>query len=262
MSRLTIFAKGNLDVRDSLHSQRLGGTLVWNAINEALRERAPSVTVRLKHETWNRSDALLAASGAAPAELLERNLPMGAFPPASQFSRALFETDADVFALSIQPDIFTRLARHRRDGFVFTPHNLGAWSPEQRAWLREACTVEDFLSVDASMANLARIVERIRERSQAPILIYNVSSVTPGEHVHSHQGLDELFSTRIRCFDLGLIELSRTTGISIIDVDTLLARAGADRLKIDTNHLNAEGSRLVAEEVVRVLEDLGLLPEA
>lgn len=262
LSRLTIFAKGNLDVRDSLHSQRLGGALVWNGINEALRERAPGLTVRLKHETWNRSDALLAASGAAPAELVERNLPMGAFPPASQFSRALFETDADVFALSIQPDIFTRLARHRRDGFLFTPHNLGAWPAEQRAWLREAFTVEDYLSVEASMANMARIIARIRERSAAPILVYNVSSVTPGEHVHSHEGLDELFSTRIRRFDLGLIELSRATGVSIIDVDTVLARAGADRLKIDTNHLTGEGSRLVAAEVVRVLDDLGVLPDA
>jgi lysophospholipase L1-like esterase len=262
LSRLTIFAKGNLDVRDSLHSQKLGGALVWNGINEALRERVPAVTVRLKHETWNRSDALLAAAGVAPTELVERNLPMGAFPAASQFSRALFETDADVFVLSIQPDIFTRLARHRREGFVFTPHNLGAWSADQRAWLREACAVEDFLSVEASMANLARIIERIRERSDAPILIYNVSSVTPGEQVHSHEGLDELFSTRIRRFDLGLIELSRTMGVSIIDVDTVLARAGADRLKIDTIHLNGEGSRLVAGEVVRVLDDLGMLPDA
>ncbi len=108
------------------------------------------------------------------------------------------------------------------------------------------------------MANMACICER----SAAPILIYNVSGGTPVEQVHSHEGLDELFSTRIRRFDLGLIELSRTTGISIIDVDAVLARAGADRLRIDTIHLNGEGSRLVAGEVVRVLDDPGLLSEA
>ena len=262
MSRLTIFAKGNLDVRDSLHSQKLGGVLVWNGINAALGERAPAVTIRLKHETWNRSDALLAARGAAPAELLEQNLPLGAFPAASQFSRAVFETDADVIVLSVQPDVFSRLARHRRDGFVFHPHNMAAWSAEQRAWLREASAVEDFLTPEASMANLARIIARIRERSAAAILVYNLSPITPGEAVHSHEGLDELFSTRIRRFNLGLIELSQATGISIIDVDTVLARAGAEGLKIDTVHLTGEGSRLVAHEVVRVLDDLGLLPEA
>ena len=84
--------------------------------------------------------------------------------------------------------------------------------------------------------------------------------MVPGERIHSHEGLDELFSTRIRRFNLGLIRLSQETGISIIDVDGLLARAGAEQLKLDTIHLTGEGSRLVAEEVVRVLDDLGCLP--
>ncbi len=42
----------------------------------------------------------------------------------------------------------------------------------------------------------------------------------------------------------------------------IIARHGADRLKIDALHLNAEGCRLVAEEVVQILEDLGLLTVA
>ena len=66
----------------------------------------------------------------------------------------------------------------------------------------------------------------------------------------------------MRRFNLGLAELSQQTGISVIDVDRIVARAGADRLKLDTVHLTAEGCRLVAEEVVRVLDDLGYLPAA
>jgi hypothetical protein len=46
----------------------------------------------------------------------------------------------------------------------------------------------------------------------------------------------------------------------VVDVDTVLARAGADRLKYDVAHLNAEGCRVVAGEVVRILEDIGCLP--
>ena len=34
MDRLTIFAKGNLDVRDTLHALRVGGELRWNGVNE------------------------------------------------------------------------------------------------------------------------------------------------------------------------------------------------------------------------------------
>ena len=54
-----------------------------------------------------------------------------------------------------------------------------------------------------------------------------------------------------------MIELSERIGISIVDVDAVVARGGADRLKFDPTHLTAEGNRLVAEEVVRILEDLG-----
>jgi lysophospholipase L1-like esterase len=38
-----------------------------------------------------------------------------------------------------------------------------------------------------------------------------------------------------------------------------LARHGAEALKIDPMHLTPQGYRLVAEEVVRVLDDLGVL---
>jgi hypothetical protein len=141
------------------------------------------------------------------------------------------------------------------------------WAPipsrsnsEERAWLRQAFEPVEAMEVAASMSNFARIIERIQSRSTAPILVYNVSAIVPGEAVHAYVGLGDIFSTRIRRFNLALTELSAATGISIIDVDAVLARAGADRLKIDAVHLTAEGCRLVAEEVVRVIEDLGLLP--
>jgi lysophospholipase L1-like esterase len=63
----------------------------------------------------------------------------------------------------------------------------------------------------------------------------------------------------MRRFNLGLADLSRRTGISIIDVDTLVARHGADMMKIDAVHLTPEAYRLVAEEVVRVLDDIGVI---
>jgi lysophospholipase L1-like esterase len=109
------------------------------------------------------------------------------------------------------------------------------------------------------MRNLRGIIERIRQRSESPILIYNVSSIVPGETIHCLQGLGEIYSTRCRRFNLGLAELSVDLGISIVDVDSTLARAGADKLKVDAMHLTADGYRLVAEEVVKILVDLGVI---
>lgn len=114
------------------------------------------------------------------------------------------------------------------------------------------------LDVGQSIANFRHIIDKIRLRTEAPILIYNVSPVVPGETVHCLQGLGETYSTRIRRFNLALAELSEETGVSIIDVDTLLARAGADRLKLGAIHLTPEAYELLAEEVVRVLEDLNI----
>jgi len=262
VNRLTLFAKGNLDLRDSLHTLRLGGKVVWNGVNEIVRERHPGWTVRLRHETWSRSDALLEATGVIPPSLVARNPPLAAQTAASQFSTAVFETDADAIILSIQTDLMVSMVRHRRDGYLLLPAGSAEWPPEDQAWLRADFESVPVLDVARSMDDFARIVERIRARTQIPILIYNVSSAVPGERIHAYLGLEDAFSTRIRRFNLGLIELSQKTGISVIDVDAVLARAGADRMKLDAVHLTAEGCRLVAGEVVRVLDDLGLFQAA
>ena len=50
VKRLTIFAKGNLDLRDTLHSQKLADRLAWNGINEILRA-SHGCAARVRHET-------------------------------------------------------------------------------------------------------------------------------------------------------------------------------------------------------------------
>lgn len=259
MKRLTLFVKGNVDVHDSLHSCRVAGKLLWNGVNDVLRETHPGVTARIRHETWARSDALLQATGVVPDAVAARDLPLGSYPAASQFSGAIFETQADAIILSLQPDIASGMVRHKADGFIFYPSEHSSWAPEDRAWLKADFESAGHLSVEASMANLTRLIERLRETTEAPILIYNLSPIIPGETIHCHLGMGETYSTRIRRFNLALAELSEATGISIIDVDTVLARHGADALKLDAIHLTAAGYELVAREVVRVLEDLGVL---
>jgi hypothetical protein len=258
--RLNIFAKGNVDVHDSLHSCRIGGELLWNGMNDIVRQRF-GATVRLRHETWTRSDAILLANGTVPSEIEEHKLGLGSYPAQSQFSAGLFETsDTDGFILSILGETATTLVRHKQKGFLFYPAEVEKWSVADRDWLKSDFTRLELLDIETSMRNLRAIIDRIRQRSEAPILVYNVSSVVPGETVHCLQGLGEIYSTRCRRFNLGLAEISEEVGISIVDVDSIIARAGVDKLKIDAMHLTADGYRLVAEEVVRILVDLGVIP--
>jgi lysophospholipase L1-like esterase len=261
VKRITLFAKGNVDVHDSLHSCRIGGKLLWNGINELLRTTNRNVTLRLRHETMTRSDALLHAGGRVPEAVVERNLPLGSYPMQSQFSCAIFDKTADAIVLSVQPDVASGMMRHRADGYFLYPSTVSGWTSEDKAWLNGHFDSLNRLSVADSMTNLAAIIGRIRESSEAPILIYNLSPTIAHETIHCYLGLGETLSTRIRRFNIGLAELSEQTGVSIIDVDTIVARYGADALKIDAMHLTPEGYKLVAQEVVRVLDDLGLFED-
>ena len=132
-------------------------------------------------------------------------------------------------------------ARNTRRG---TSPPLSGVLPEpagDRAWLQSNYEASGLLSVDAAMNNLAAIVAKIREHSEIPILIYNLSPIIPGDQIHCHAGLGETFASRIRKFNLALEQLSENSGISIIDVDTVVARHGADALKLDAVHLKPQG---------------------
>ncbi len=258
MKRLTLFAKGNADLHDSLHSYRESGVVRWNGVNEIVRERFPGISIRLRHETLARTDVLLQADGAAPDGLAARAWALGAFPLASQCSTAVFETAADAIIFSAQPDATTTMWRHKTFGRLFYPYDVAALAPAARDWLAAHYEQSGMLSAAQSMVHFEAIIDRLRARTAAPILIYNVSATVPGETVHSLQGLGETFTTRIRRFNVMLAELSEKTGVSIVDVDTVLARRGVDQMKLSALHLTAEGHRIVAAEVVRVLADLGL----
>ena len=125
-----------MDVHDSLHSCRLGGELVWNGINEALRVSHPDCTARVKHETWTRSDALLRAEGVVPETISRRQLSLGSYPASTQFSRAIFETKSDAIVLAIQPDVTNQMLRHKSEGFLLNATDSQQWSAEDKEWLK------------------------------------------------------------------------------------------------------------------------------
>ncbi|HEY5290549.1 MAG TPA: SGNH/GDSL hydrolase family protein, partial [Caulobacteraceae bacterium] len=257
MGHINLFAKGNVDVHDSLHSCRVGGEVRWNGVNEVMRARCPGALIRLRHETSGGTEALLAADGAPPEEIIARDDLLGPHPARSQFSAALFESAADAVILSILPDVFTELVRHRRKGFLFFPYGRETWPAVDRQWLASDFEAIGKLDAARSMANFEGILERLRRTSQAPLLIYNLSPVIPGEWIHCFEGLADGLSTRMRQFNLALIDLSARTGVSIVDVEGIVAAAGAQRMKLDALHLTPDGYALVAEAVVRILDDLG-----
>ena len=263
MSRLArvirIFARGNTDVRDSLLWSRVGGVLEWNGINEVLRARHPGVIAKVRHETCARID-LLPLPGEtlpSPPEELAQRLPGGAHPIALQHRSALFDAPADAVIFSVQSAVNSSLVRHRRDGWLLLPDGFDTWDAGSRAWLESECENARLAPIEPTLQRLERLIGAVQERLGAPVLVYNLSPVIPGERTHCWLGAEDALGLRVRRFNAGLVDLATRQDFSIVDVDRILACAGAERLKIDMVHLKTEGLRLVAEEVVRILEERG-----
>jgi hypothetical protein len=257
--RINLLAKGNLDVRDTLLALRLNGVVHWNGINEVLRHDQSEFRVRVRHELWTRSDALLRNPAEPPVSLdVWRNLNWGNYSLASQFSHLYLAQDFDAYVLSIMPDVCDRLYRHKREGYLIHTDQHRLWSGDAQMWLAHDFEALGLISYAESMANIHELVSKIREISDAPILIYNVSSVMPSESIHCWEGVGETFSTRVKLFNMGLIDVSRDLGISIVDVDRIVALLGASLSKIDQIHLAPNACEAVAKEVVRILSDFEL----
>lgn len=256
---VSIFAKGNVDIRDSLLWSRVGGVLEWNGINEVLRERHSGVVARIKHETCTRLDLipLPGETPLAPPESVARRLPSGSHPIDRQHRTAMFDAPVDAVVLSLQSAATNALVRHRRDGWLLLPDELESWDAESRAYLASECEYAGLAPIETVLDRLARLVAAIEERLQAHVLVYNLSPLTPGERTHCWLGAEDSIGLRVQRLNLGLADLSARLGFSIVDVDRIVACAGADRLKVDLIHLTAEGWQLVAEEVVRILDERG-----
>lgn len=256
---LRVFARGNVDVRDSLLWSKVGGEVEWNGLNEVLRVRHPTVVARVRHETCARLD-LIPLPGeklTAPPAALAARLPSGSHPISKQHRTALFDDPVDVVVLSMQSAITNSLVRHRSEGWLFLPDALETWDVDSRAYLERECVNAGLAELEPTLARLEKLVRAVEEKLSAHVLVYNVSPVLPGERIHCWAGAEDSLGLRVRRFNLALAELSAELGFSIVDVERICASAGADRLKVDLFHLTAEGWRLLAEEVVRILEDRG-----
>jgi hypothetical protein len=255
--RIRVLVKANLDLRDALFAQRTAGELTWNGYNELLRPRGWCAEVR--HETFARSDVLLQLPRQVPAELVGSGLDLDPFPADAQFRSRIFSDGFAAVVLSIQPDVTHRVWEHRREGYRFyvPPGSLSRWPEPRRQWLREECEPRDLLEPDASLANFSRVVERIRASFACPIVIANLSPWVADERLHSYRGVTASLSERIKRFNLGLLEVSRALDVSILDIERVLAEAGAKAHTDRLLRLDPAGCRLVAQELLRILEERG-----
>ncbi len=117
-------------------------------------------------------------------------------------------------------------------------------------------------AVRAVEADLVAVVELIKEKVGAHILVANASTLDPGGEVMNYHGLDEdPVSLRAHRLDHMLVGVSHDEGISIIDVDRKIAELGGHRGVAAALTYTESGCEIIAAEIVRVLEDYGFFDE-
>lgn len=120
-------------------------------------------------------------------------------------------------------------------------------------------TEEALLSV---RNDLVSIIDLIKSAIGAHVLVANLSTLDPGEVVFNYHGLtEEPFSLRAHRLNRMLAAVSHERGVSVIDVDRVIAEIGGQATVVGPARYNETGLRRIATEIFRVVEDYGFLDD-
>ena len=111
-------------------------------------------------------------------------------------------------------------------------------------------------------ADLVAVIELIKEKVGAHVLIAGVSTLDPSQKVSNYHGIeDEPVSLRAHRLDLMLIGVSHDEGISVIDVDRKIAELGGAIGVTAAFEYSEAGCKTIAAEIVRVIDDYGFFDD-
>jgi hypothetical protein len=124
----------------------------------------------------------------------------------------------------------------------------------------DGATIDEAVSVVA--ANLVAAIGLIKEKVGAHVLIANASTLDPDHEVFDYHNLsDEPMSLRAHRLDLMLIGVSHSEGISVIDVDRIIAEVGGAKGVTAVLDYSVLGCQAIAAEIVRVIADYGFFDD-
>lgn len=178
----------------------------------------------------------------------------------------VLEFPKNAVILSIAPDIGRVAYRHKRHSLIVDPGSAWLEKAVDRflsklsaaEWFRNNFTSIGLMSVETSMKNFSRIIDEVRSRTNAQVLIMNVLGPEPRGEVHTYQLVRDPMVSRRREFSIALTELSKRKDFSIIDLNRTYQRAGiADHL--DWMHPHPSKHSAVGGELFRILREIGVL---
>ncbi len=169
----------------------------------------------------------------------------------------------NVVVMSAATDVVRTLYRNRKHGYYVDP---GGWWLNQDLgevlgdlsnveWFRGEFEKVGKITIDDFMTNVASIVNELRTRANAELVMYSALVVDPEDPTHNYQLVRQASVTRRREFHIALMELSRQLNFHVVDVDRILKREGVEE-QVDFAHFTAEGMKPIGAEFHRILKEL------
>jgi hypothetical protein len=251
---IRVMFKGNQDLKDALLSREKGGAYLETGLEEMLHQKYPKgLSIEWLWEPSGGFDVLCQSLQRTPA-----------LPPAWQgadpWVQAQIETDIprvnpDILILSILPDLLLERWEHPESGLTLVAPAEASedWTFAREAGLRHIGR----LPAGTFQKNFRAAVEALQKQIQSHLIVIGASSLVPGDQVHNYAGLPETIAYRAQAANLALLEVSSSLGISIVDVDRLVAEEGGIGKIPSAFQYSPEVYARVSAEAFRIVEDAG-----
>lgn len=117
---------------------------------------------------------------------------------------------------------------------------------------------DDALDPGAFRSSMIDAIQRIKESSGARVIVMNASSYDPTETISNHQLADsEPLSVRAHRLNLEAMRLSFDEGISVLDIDRIIAEMGGKEHVSAFLEYSPEARAAIVDELVAVIDDYG-----
>jgi hypothetical protein len=171
-----------------------------------------------------------------------------------------------VVVLSAGPDFTRVMYRHRQHGFLVDPGGFWLQSDMARV-LKDMAGVEWFRSnfesigrftIEDFRRSFGRLVDEVRDRTKAHILVFNLLAVDPNETMHSYRIGGYPDTARRRHFNIALTELAAAHDFDVVDVDRIAKLDGVSD-QVDFAHFSERQFGDIAAEAHRILVGRSIL---
>lgn len=106
-------------------------------------------------------------------------------------------------------------------------------------------------------SNLAEAIGTIKSRYDARIIAFNASTFDPADETTTFANVQRPYPLRIHQLDLELMRLAVSEGISLIDVDRLMAELGAGKHVPAVLEHSPKALEAIGDEFMRVVKEYG-----